>query len=219
MLYEGSKKTDLTKVAKEGAAPLISYPLVNSGQTLVELVVGTELNEMSRDRYADFLTNEGLDKLGEKVKSGSQFRIKEKYSRYLKTLLSVEDHDGSAYSKVLNEPYEIILKSNPYKKQFGEDMTALIKFRGKPAKGAIAMLYIKALSGNVYTQKLTAGADGEVSFSMSREGIYMLRSVHIEPTTDKDADFEGWWASYTFPFSSSDELPNSYKEFGFGNGH
>jgi hypothetical protein len=219
MLYEGSKKTDLIKVAKEGAAPLISYPLLNPGQTLVELVLGTERNEMSRDRYADFLTGEGLDKLGEKVKSGSQFRIKEKYSRYLKTLLSVEDHDGSAYSKVLNEPYEIILKTNPYKKQFGEDMTALIKFQGKPAKGAIVMLYIKALSGNVYTQKLAAGADGEVSFSMSREGIYMLRSVHIEPTTDKDADFEGWWTSYTFPFSSSDELPNSYKEFGFGNAH
>jgi hypothetical protein len=54
---------------------------------------------------------------------------------------------------------------------------------------------------------------------MSREGIYMLRSVRIEPTKDKDADFESWWASFTFPFSSSDEVPNTYKEFGFGNVH
>ena len=219
MLYEGSKKTDLTKIAKEGAAPLISYPLENKGQALVELILNTDYNESSRDSYAEFLAGEGLDKLGEKVKSGSQFRIKEKFIRYLKTLVSVEDHDGNAYEKVLNENYEIILKDNPYKKKYGDDMSAEIKFEGKPAKGAVVMLYIKALSGNVYTQKLTADTKGELSFTMSREGIYMLRSVRIEPTTDKDADYQGWWASYTFPFSSSDELPNSYKEFGFGNIH
>lgn len=219
MLYEGSKKTDLTKIAKEGAAPLISYPLETKGQALVELILNTDYNESSRDSYADFLTGEGLDKLGEKVKSASQFRIKEKFIRYLKTLVSVDDHDGNAYEKTLNENYEIILKDNPYKKRYGDDMSAQIKFEGKPAKGATVMLYIKAISGNVYTQKLIADAKGELTFTMSREGIYMLRSVRIEPTTDKDADYQGWWSSYTFPFSSSDELLNSYKEFGFGNIH
>lgn len=219
MLYEGSKKTDLMKAAKDGAAPLISYPLENKGQALVELILNTDYNESSRDSYADFLTGEGFDKLSEKAKNSSQFRIKEKFIRYLKTLVSVEDHDGNAYEKVLNENYEIILKDNPYKKRYGDDMSAQIKFEGKPAKGAVVMLYIKAISGNVYTQKLVADPKGELSFTMSREGIYMLRSVRIEPTTDKDTDYQGWWTSYTFPFSSSDELLNSYKEFGFGNIH
>lgn len=219
MLYEGSKKTDLSKMAKDGAAPLISYSLAINGQALAELILNTDYNESSRDSYAEFLTGEGLDKLGEKVKSGSQFRIKEKFIRYLKTLVSVEDHDGNAYEKVLNENYEIILKDNPYKKRYGDDVSAQIRFAGKPAKGAVVMLYIKAVSGNVYTQKLIADAKGELTFTMSREGIYMLRSVRIEPTTDKDADYQGWWTSYTFPFSSSDELLNSYKEFGFGNIH
>jgi hypothetical protein len=219
ILYEGSKKTDLTKIAKDGAAPLISYPLTYSGQVLVELTRSEEHGDASRDSYAEFLTGEGLDKLAEKVKGGNQFRIKEKYTRYLKTLISVDNHDGSAYGKVLNEDYEIILKSNPYKRNYGEDMAAAIKFKGKPAKGAIVMLYIKTISGNVYPQKLIADAEGMVSFTTTREGIYLLRSVRIEPTNDKDADFIGWWASYTFPFSSSDELPNSYKEFGFGNVH
>jgi len=98
-------------------------------------------------------------------------------------------------------------------------MSAIVRFKGKPAVGAIVALYIKSTSGNVYTQNLTADATGEVSFTMTREGIYLLRSVHIEPTKDKDADFESWWASFTFPFSSSNELPNTYKEFGFGNKH
>ncbi len=219
MLYEGSKKTDLTKVASDTSAAVLNYTVVNSGQALLEMTRGFEFSDYSRDRYAGFLADQGLDKMSEKVKSGSQFRIKEKYTRYLKTLISVDNQDGSAYEKVLNEDYEIILKDNPYKKQYGDDIVAQLRFKGKPIQGATISIYIKAMSKNVYTQSLITDAKGEISFTVSREGIYLLRSVHIEPTQDKDADYESWWASYTFPFSSSDELPNTYKEFGFGDKH
>jgi hypothetical protein len=80
-------------------------------------------------------------------------------------------------------------------------------------------LYIKSITGNVYTQPLIANKDGEVYFTMTREGIYLLRSVRVEATKDKDADYQCWWASFTFPFSSSDDVPNTYKEFGFGSKH
>jgi len=218
-LYTGKKKIDLTKVAKAGDSTLVSYTMENSGQTLLEMTRGTEFSDASRDNFADYLTGQGLTKMAEKVKGSSQFRIKEKYTRYLKTLVTVDDPDGKIYEKVLDEPYEIILKDNPFDKKYGDDMSAIIKFKGKPANAAVVALYIKSTSGNVYTQNLTADASGEVTFNMSREGIYLLRSVHVEPTKDKDADFESWWASYSFPFSSSNELPNTYKEFGFGNKH
>lgn len=218
MLYEGSKKFDLTKVAKDSAAPVVNYTLFNTGQALIEMTRGYEINAVSRDSYADFLTAQGLDKMAEKVKSGNQFRIKEKYTRYMKTLISVEDHDGSAYEKVLGENYEIVLKDNPYRKRYGEDMTAKLLFKGKPVNGGTITLYIKTIQ-NVYPKSFLTDKNGEISFTLSREGIYLLRSVRIEPTTDKDADFESWWASYTFPFSSTDEALNTYKEFGFGNKH
>ena len=219
MLYNGSKKFDLLKVAKDSAIPMISYVMDNTGQSLLEMTRGTEYNEASRDNFADFLNLAGMDKMAEKVKSSNQFRVKEKYTRYLKTLVSVDDHDGNAYEKVLNEDYEIVLNDNPYRKKYGDDMTVTVRFKGKPVKAANIALYIKSISGNVYTQSLMTDAKGQVTFTMSREGIYLLRSVHVEETKDKDADFESWWASYTFPFSSSDEVPNTYKEFGFGNKH
>jgi uncharacterized GH25 family protein len=218
MLFSGSKKIDLMKMAKDSATPIIAYTMSNTGQALIEMTRSYDYSESSRDNYAEFLNNQGLDKEAEKVKSGNQFRIKEKYTRYLKTLVSVEDHDGGVYDKVLNENYEIILKDNPYKKRYGDDMSAKLLFKGKPLKGATITLYIKT-PANVYPQNLITDKDGEVSFTVSREGIYMLRSVHVEPTTDKDADYESWWASYVFPFSSTDEALNSYKEFGFGNIH
>ena len=218
MLYEGSKKFDLTKVAKDSAAPVINYTLFNTGQALIEMTRGYEISASSRDNYADFLTAQGLDKMAEKVKSGNQFRIKEKYTRYMKTLISVEDHGGNAYEKVLDENYEIILKDNPYRKRYGEDITAKLLFKGKPVNGGTISLYIKTTQ-NVYPKSFVTDKNGEISFTLSREGIYLLRSVRIEPTTDKDADFESWWTSYTFPFSSTDEALNTYKEFGFGNKH
>jgi uncharacterized GH25 family protein len=219
MLYQGSKKIDLLKVAKDSASPIINYEMVNAGQALVDMRRGVEYLDASRDSYSDYLTQQGLDKLAEKVKNGSQFRIKEKYTRYMKTLFSVDNQDGNAYEKVLNDDYEIILKNDPYDKKYGDDMTALVKFLGKPAAGAAVNLYIKSIGGNVYAQSLIADKKGEVSFTMTREGIFMLRSARIEATKDKDADFQSWWASYTFPFSSSNEMPNTYKEFGFGNVH
>lgn len=219
MLYAGSKKIDLTKIAVEGAAPILDYAMENSGQALFEMTRVTEVNEASRDSYADFLTNEGYDKLAETVKNGNQFRVREKNTRYLKTLVSVNDQGGNAFEKVINDDLEIILKSNPFEKKYGDDMSALLKFKGKPAKGSAVTLYVKAATGNVYPQRLIADDKGEVSFTLNREGIYMLRVLLIQPTTDKDADYESWRASFTFPFSSSNEMPNTYKEFGFGNKH
>ncbi|MDP9080351.1 MAG: DUF4198 domain-containing protein [Bacteroidota bacterium] len=219
MLYNGSKKIDLTKAAKDTATPVLTYEMTLPGQSLIEMTRGYEFSFTSRDAYAEFLNNQGLDKMAEKVKSGNQFRVKEKYTRYLKTLVSVDNQDGKAYEKVLNEDFEIILKKNPYDKQYGDDMIAVLQFKGKPAASTAMELYIKTITGNVYTQNLTTNNDGEVTFNLSREGVYLLRAVRIEPTKDKDADFESWWTSFTFPFSSSEELPNTYKEFGFGNKH
>jgi uncharacterized GH25 family protein len=219
MLYYGKKKVDLTILAKPGESPVLNYTMTSSGQALLEMTRGYEFSEVSRDNYAEFLTNQGYDKLAETVKNSNQFRVKEKYTRYLKTLVYVDDHDGNDYEKLLNETYEIILKDNPYRKKYGDDMSALVMFKGKPAKNAAVALYIKSISGNVYTQNLTTDTKGMLTFTMSREGIYLLRSVIIEPTKDKDADYESWWASYSFPFSSSDEVPNTYKEFGFGDKH
>jgi hypothetical protein len=219
MLISGKKKADLTSFARDSGALLLNYPLENTGQQLISVTTGVDHSNYSRDAYADFLNTLGYDKLADKVKNGNQFRVKEKYARYMKTLFSVEDHDGNDYEKVLNEASEIVLKDNPYKKRYGEDLVAQLLFDGKPAKGEQVTLYIKSLGGNVYSQNYTTDDKGEVTITMSREGIFMLRNVHVEPTKDKDADYVSWWTTYTFQFSSSDDVLNSYKEFGFGDIH
>jgi len=218
-LYSGKKKIDLSGFAKDSTTLLLNYPVDNTGQCLIEANTEVSHSNYSRDTYAEFLTQLGYDKLAEKVKSGSQFRVKEKNIHYLKSLISVDNNDGNTYEKKTGADFEFVLKDNPYGKRFGEDFVAALLFMGKPVGGAPVSLYIKSLGGNVYTQTYTTDADGKFTITMSREGVYMLRAVRVAPTTDSDADYASWWTTFTFPFSSSEELLNSYKEFGFGNIH
>lgn len=218
-LYEGKHIYDLKKFPRDSAFNTLNYPLENEGQAVISMVTGVEHNNVSRDSYADFLTSLGYDKLANDVKNGRQFRIREKYTRYMKTLISVENHDGDEYKKQLREDYEIVLKDNPYKKRYGEDFVAQVFFMGKPVKHEAVALYIRSLGGNVYNQNYVTDDKGEFTITMSREGIYLLRCIHVEPSKSGDADYQSWWATYTFYFSSSDDELNSYKDFGFGDVH
>jgi uncharacterized GH25 family protein len=219
MLYEGTKKTDLSKASNDpSAANVLTYKFENSGLALIELVK-TESIESERNKFLKYLDNEGLDKIAEEAKNSNQQYFVEKSNRYLKTLINIDKPNGKDFDKPLNEDYEIVLQQNPYKANYGDDVTAQVLFKGKPIKDAVVMLYVKTVTGNVFPLKLSSDAGGLVFFKLSREGIYMVSSVHVEESTDKNADFESWGATYTFAFSNANEMPNSYKEFGFGDKH
>ena len=137
----------------------------------------------------------------------------------MKSLIEVEKNSGNNFEKPLKDEFEIVLKDNPYKGSYGDDMVAQILFRSAPLVNATVMLYVKAANGNIFAEKFFSDKEGQVYFKLSREGIYLLRTAHIEASKDKNADFETWLGTYTFAFSSSNEMPNTYKEFGFGNKH
>jgi uncharacterized GH25 family protein len=166
------------------------------------------------------LEDEGFSQYSEKIKNGSKDSFREKYTSYMKSLVEVEKNSANGFDKSLNDEYEIILKDNPYKGNYGDDIIAQVRLRGKPQANAIVTLYVKTATGNnIFAQKLSSDKQGQIYFKLSREGIYLLRSVYMEPSKDKSADFDTWASTYSFAFSSSNEMPNTYKEFGFGNVH
>jgi hypothetical protein len=219
ILYEGKKKLDISANFK-AADSVISTPINEEGLTLISMITKPAANEMSRSKFLRSLDADDPDNIADKVKNSNQLFYKERYTYYMKTLVQVGEPGGKAFDKPLNEDYEIILKENPYKFNYGDDISAQINFKGKPVAAAVVMLYIKTAGGNLYPQKLSSDATGLVYFKLSREGVYILSTRHSAQTTkDKTADFESWRASYIFAFSSSNEMPNTYREFGFGNKH
>ncbi|MDN5288550.1 MAG: hypothetical protein JWR38_4824 [Mucilaginibacter sp.] len=218
MLYDGSKKIDLGNAPKDTSANVLNYTLQNSGIALIELVK-SESVESERNKFLKNLDNEGLDKIAEDAKNSNQQYFVEKSNRYLKTLIAVDKPNGKDFDKPLGEDYEIVIQQNPYKCSYGDDVTAQVLFKGKIIKDAVVIIYVKTINGNVFPQKLSTDAKGQVYFKLSREGIYMISSVHVETSTDKNADFESWGATFTFAFKNADSMPNTYKEFGFGDKH
>ena len=217
-MYEGKKKFDLSGVVT-GVDSVVSYPIKEDGLTLISMTTKPAANEMSRSKFLRSLDADDPDNIADKVKNSNQLFYKERYTFYMKTLVQVGDPGGKAFDKPLNDDYEIILKDNPYKFNYGDDISAQINFKGKPLAAATVMLYVKTAGGNVYPQKLSSDNTGMIYFKLSREGVYLLTSRHSAQIKDKDADFESWRTSYVFAFSSNNEMPNTYREFGFGNKH
>lgn len=218
MLYEGSKKTDLSKISNTADSSLLTYQLQNSGLALFELVREDE-TESERNKFIRALESEGLDKMAEEARASSQQYFVEKYHQSTKTLISVDKANGKDFDKALGEEYEIVIQQNPYKSEYGDDVTAQVLFKGKPMKDAVVMQYVRTINGTIVPQKLLSDSNGLVFFKLSREGVYMISSTHVEPSQDKKADYENWTATFTFAFSNTDDAPNTYREFGFGNKH
>jgi len=219
ILVQGKKPVDLKPLAKDTGKVVLSYSPSETGTTLIDLVSTTEANEMSRSKFLRGIDEDDPDKIADKVKSSNQLYYKEKFTTYMKTLFINEKDGNSAFTKPLGDDYEIVIQQNPYKFNYGDDLSALVLFKGKPAVAAEVDMFIKTADGNIFPQKLSSDASGLVYFKLSREGVYILRSKHFEISKDKSADFESWRTTYTFAFSSSNELPNTYREFGLGNKH
>lgn len=218
MLYEGSKKTDLLKATNTADSSLLTYEIQNSGLALFELVREDE-TESERNKFIRALESEGLDKMAEEARASSQQYFVERYHQSTKTLIAVDKANGKDFDKPLGEDYEIVIQQNPYKSAYGDDVTAQVLFKGKPMKDAVVIQYVRTINGTIIPQKLLSDSNGLVFFKLSREGVYMISSTHVEPSQDKKADYENWTTTFTFAFSNTDDEPNTYREFGFGNKH
>lgn len=218
VLSAGSKKNEKQIATKAGDSVAV-IQLEKEGLNMIAMTRKVVSDDVERDDFLKVLEDEGFTQFSEKAKNGSKDSFRERYTWYLKSLVKVDKASTNDFNKSLDQDYEITLKDNPYKGNYGDDIIATVSFRGKLVANAIVFFYIKSLGGNVFVQKLSTDKAGQIYFKLSREGIYMLRSLHMEQSKDKSADFDTWITTYTFAFESSNEMPNTYKEFGFGNKH
>lgn len=218
LLFDGGKPTDLSGTFKQTNASVLTSKLSNSGLTLLT-VVEQQITDINRKKYVNYLTDNGLDKIADGLKQFQQ-SFRQKTTCVAKTLVAVDKNSGSVQEKPLKEDYELVLKQNPYKGNYGDDVTAVLLFKGQPIKGEKVTLIVRTPKGTEFPQLLATDETGSVFIKLSREGTYMLQSIHIEQSKDQQtADFEAWQTSFTFAFSSTNTMPNSYKEFGMGNVH
>ncbi|QQL49774.1 DUF4198 domain-containing protein [Mucilaginibacter ginkgonis] len=215
-MRDAGKTVDLAPFLKENVIPVITYKYPGSGIVVVE-ATQSNTDEFAHREFSRYLSNNGFDEINGALKQFQQsFNMRSYVS--LKTIIPVDKKTGNEYEKPLKEDFEIILKQNPYKMNYGDDVTGIVLFKGKPIKGVKVDLLIKG-EKTEFPQVLSSTDGGEIYFKLSREGTYLLHAVYLVPGKDQNIDYEKWQTAVTFSFNSADTMPVSYKSFGLGDYH
>jgi uncharacterized GH25 family protein len=199
-LRTGKKPVDLILLSKDSLSPILNYKTTEPGLHLIEMSRNYSTINLEKDKFLDYLVTEGLLRIQDSLIKSPQLSFTEKYTRYLKTLIAVDKPNGGVYNEKVFHQLEIILDNNPYKLNYGDDLSATILFQDKPLKNANTEIVVKSGDGKVHVTKLNSDLNGKVYFKVNREGTYLLRLVYMQKCKDKTADFESWWASYSFAY-------------------
>ncbi len=191
---------DLLRRYADSTLPLASEPIDFDGLGLLAMARGHARVELTGEKFTQYLKEEKLDGiLAMRDTMAARPVEREKYTRFLKTLVqSGANRRGNAYEKQLGHTLEILLLKNPYTLRPGEEMTAQVLYRGRPLERGSVEAISKDAAGTVTVQAMKTDKSGKIRFPLRTVGTWMVRITHMIPSTDATADWESFWASYTF---------------------
>lgn len=171
------------------------------------VVVKPRLGEKSGPVFQEHITHQGLDDVGEyREKHGETGKaVRERYSRYGKTLLRAGTGGGSAHvTKPLGLKIELVPDVDPTSLSAGSTLRLRLLLDGRPAPNALVGGVYAAAQAKPEGWPLTARTDGEgkVEFKLEHRGPWLFRSVRTVRGSGESgelaADWESYWASLSF---------------------
>ena len=200
--YSGSKSVLLPRPFVQDSSGIL-IEMKEPGTHLVAVDWSARFIEIEPKKFAQYLKSEGLDHVlklrAERNEQGKPGR--ERYSRYLKTLVAAGKGEEESVKSIVGQSMELVPLDNPYLKKRGESVRFRLLFRGEPLEDAlVSATYAGATKkADTYAQSARTDRNGIVTFRLTNTGAWLVRTVHMLPTTGlREADWESWWASVTF---------------------
>lgn len=200
-MFSTEESQDLLTAGLEGQTPVAKVTLKRPGNYLIAMERNVATIKLDAKQFKEYLLEEGLEAIiALREKSGeSQAEGRERYSRYLKSLLQAGTKQDDTFKRDVGHQLEIIPQSNPYKLKTGDTLTVSVRFQGKPLAG----VYVFANNRNaqaVSAQRATTSTDGTASFTLDQPGQWLIRLVHMRRCAEacKDIDWESFWTAYSF---------------------
>ena len=172
------KTEDLLGGAVEGAVPMVRLPLKGEGGHLI----GGERNlariEMQPAEFKEYVEHEGLT--GVSLSGDSGKPVRERYTRFLKTLVQVGRGRDETFKTVLGTPLELVPEVNPVFLEPGGQLLVSVLYRGRPLAGA----RVEALSKvgrDVRETGYTTDTAGQILVNVDRRGTWLLRDGPHRP--------------------------------------
>lgn len=182
---------------RKGATPVMALQNLSAGGHMVALTRSSSHITLPGWKFSTYLlTEEFEDVVSARKASGATWSAgKERYTRYLKTLIQVGKATDSVFGTVLGQKYEIILLADPMSLSAGQSLPVRVEFDGQPASG------VRVVARSIEHQDSEGRTDssGVVKLPLSGRGEWLVRSVQMRPCSGcEKADWESFWASYHF---------------------
>jgi uncharacterized GH25 family protein len=200
-LYSLDTIFDLKDKTPDETPPFYTFSQKNPGNYTLVLERSPAYIKIDAKKFEDYLRDEGLEhiiderkKLGESLKEG-----RERYSRYIKSILQVGDKQDLAFNKQPGFGLRIYSVQNPYAKKIGDTLECWVMFGNKSV--ANKTIFADNREGEtVLTQKVQTDANGGCKVKLDRKGTWLIRLV-IMQRCQKDCaetDWESFWGAYSF---------------------
>ncbi|MEO7674793.1 MAG: DUF4198 domain-containing protein [Pyrinomonadaceae bacterium] len=198
--YFGKSATDV-KNNQDNSMPFFSYTSALQGNQLFTLERDWSYIKLEPQKFDDYLREDGMEyiiaeraKLGESQKEG-----RERYSRFIKTLLQVGETRDNAYRAKTGMKLDITPLENPYAKKPGDNLAFQIMFNGKPLVNRT--VFADNRDGETISkQRFVTDSRGKVNVKLDRKGTWLVRLVVMQRCKIDcgEADWESFWGAFSF---------------------
>lgn len=181
--------------------PFYSYWSGSEGNHMFALERNWSYITLEPDKFDEYLREDGMEyiieeraKLGESQRPG-----RERYSRFIKTLLQIGEKRDNVFKKKTGMKLDITPLENPYSKKVGDELNFQVTFDGKPL--ANRTIFADNRDNDVISkQRLTTDSKGKVKVNLDRSGVWLVRLVFMQrcKTDCGEADWESFWGAFSF---------------------
>lgn len=191
---------------KDSLAADVQMPAV-PGPYIGVVIVKPRVGQKSGAIFQSHIAHQGLDdvKAYRAAHGEADAAVRERYSRYGKTVLRAGSGGGGAHvTKPLGLKIELVPLMDPTVLRAGSRLRIRLLLDGQPAPNALVGAIHASANAKPEEWPLTARTDanGEAEFVLGDAGPWLLRSVRTVRRTGESgelaADWESYWASLSF---------------------
>ncbi len=190
-------ETDFTK---DATTSFLNLEPKEPGNYVVGLSTMKREIDLKAKDFNEYLTEDGIpDTLADRTKKKELDKdVRERYSKYVKTIFQAGDQQTDNFKTVLGYAVELVPQVNPYKLRSGGTIAILCIKDGRPLANQLVMSS-REVDGKVVAGKnVRSSKKGIAKIELSGAGKWYVRFINMTKLTDPIINYESKWATLTF---------------------
>ena len=161
------------------------------------------------EKFNAYLHDEGLDAIVKQREAAGDLLkpARERYRRFVKTLVQVGDGSDASYGIRTGQRFEIVPLTDPLAASAGDRLGFALYYEQKPLANALVKAW-RVDGAQTLMIRARTDAAGQVAFNLPYPGTWMLSVVHmIAAVGTTDYDYDSLWGNLTFALKAPARRP------------